>query len=70
VIYRYLHKQKRLISGVFTGTGKSVDLPPVPPAPGKQRSTLPEFPVAGSVTTTAPGGSGPGGAINVALEDD
>jgi len=26
--------------------------------------------VAGSVTTTAPGGSGPGGAINVALEDD
>ncbi|KAH8382040.1 hypothetical protein KR009_001553, partial [Drosophila setifemur] len=52
------------------GTSKSVDLPPVPPAPGKQRSTLPEFPVSGSVTTSQPGGSGPGGVTNSALEDD
>ncbi|KAH8346503.1 hypothetical protein KR084_001666, partial [Drosophila pseudotakahashii] len=56
-------------NGVFTGTSKSVDLPPVPPAPGKQRSTLPEFPVSGSVTS-APGGSRAGGATNAALEDD
>ncbi|KAH8242882.1 hypothetical protein KR032_002752 [Drosophila birchii] len=55
---------------MFTGTSKSVDLPPVPPAPGKQRSTLPEFPVSGNVTTTPPGGSGFGGVTNAALEDD
>ncbi|XP_017007413.1 uncharacterized protein [Drosophila takahashii] len=56
--------------GCCFSTSKSVDLPPVPPAPGKQRSTLPEFPVSGSVTTTAPGFSGAGGATNAALEDD
>ncbi|XP_017131063.1 uncharacterized protein LOC128260019 [Drosophila gunungcola] len=58
--------------GCCFSTSKSVDLPPVPPAPGKQRSTLPEFPVSGSVTTSAPGGFGsaPGGATNAALEDD
>ncbi|XP_016960015.1 uncharacterized protein LOC108031283 [Drosophila biarmipes] len=53
--------------GCCFSTSKSVDLPAVPPAPGKQRSTLPEFPVSGAVTTTAPG---PGGATNAALEDD
>ncbi|XP_003736560.2 uncharacterized protein LOC108154288 [Drosophila miranda] len=54
--------------GCCLATSKSVDLPPVPPAPGKQRSTLPEFPVP---TTSAPvGGGGPSGATNAALEDD
>ncbi|XP_017035629.1 uncharacterized protein [Drosophila kikkawai] len=56
--------------GCCLGTSKSVDLPPVPPAPGKQRSTLPEFPVSGNVTTTPPGGSGFNGVTNAALEDD
>ncbi|EDV54147.1 uncharacterized protein LOC6555179 [Drosophila erecta] len=58
--------------GCCFGKSKSVDLPTVPPAPAKQRSTLPEFPVSGSVTTTAPVGSGygSGGATNAALEDD
>lgn len=55
---------------VITGTSKSVDLPPVPPAPGKQRSTLPEFPVSGSVTTSQPTGPGFNGVSNAALEDD
>ncbi|KAH8318775.1 hypothetical protein KR074_005848, partial [Drosophila pseudoananassae] len=54
---------------LITGTSKSVDLPPVPPAPGKQRSTLPEFPVSGSVTTSQPG-PGFNGVSNAALEDD
>ncbi|BFF90498.1 uncharacterized protein DMAD_09007 [Drosophila madeirensis] len=55
--------------GCCLGTSKSVDLPTVPPAPGKQRSTLPEFPVP---TTSAParGGGGPSGVTNAALEDD
>ncbi|XP_017058177.1 uncharacterized protein LOC108099294 [Drosophila ficusphila] len=56
--------------GCCFSTSKSVDLPAVPPAPGKQRSTLPEFPGSGSVTTSAPGGPGSGGATNAALEDD
>ncbi|KAH8279012.1 hypothetical protein KR018_012281 [Drosophila ironensis] len=52
------------------GTSKSVDLPPVPPAPGKQRSTLPEFPVSGSVNSSQPAGYGAGGVTNSGLEDD
>ncbi|XP_017088560.1 uncharacterized protein [Drosophila bipectinata] len=55
--------------GCCCSTSKSVDLPPVPPAPGKQRSTLPEFPVSGSVTTSQPG-PGFNGVSNAALEDD
>lgn len=45
-----------------------MDLPAVPPAPGKQRKpTLPEFPGANSVQNN----SGiTGGVTNIALEDD
>ncbi|KAH8311153.1 hypothetical protein KR044_004591, partial [Drosophila immigrans] len=56
------------------GSRKSVDLPPVPPAPGKQRNTvLPEFPGGNSgVIGTNSGISslGGGGVTNIALEDD
>ncbi|KAH8360218.1 hypothetical protein KR093_011444, partial [Drosophila rubida] len=56
------------------GTSKSVDLPPVPPAPGKQRNTvLPEFP-GGNSSVIAPNSGisslGTGGVTNIALEDD
>ncbi|KAH8402676.1 hypothetical protein KR215_004811, partial [Drosophila sulfurigaster] len=55
------------------GTSKSVDLPPVPPAPGKQRNTvLPEFPGGNSGVIGPNSGisSVGGGVTNIALEDD